>query len=66
MIARNELVAGDIDLFFSRNMDETVTHAGIYVGNFQFIHVSLSEGVTVSSLNDSYWGPRFSVAIRIL
>ncbi|MEL7565152.1 MAG: NlpC/P60 family protein [Dehalobacterium sp.] len=64
-VNRSLIKQGDI-VFFSANMDGNITHAGIYAGNFQFIHVSVSQGVTISSLNDSYWGPRFSVAIRIL
>lgn len=55
------------DLVFFRTVSSGVSHAGIYVGNNEFIHASSSRGVMISSINDPYyWGPRYIGAKRIL
>ena len=35
-------------------------------GEIKFIHASTSKGVTISSLNEKYWGARYRFAKRIL
>ena len=49
----NNLIKGDIILF---NMQNGFQHAGLYIGNDEFIHASSSQGITISSLS-SYWKP---------
>lgn len=58
------LSAGDL-LFFS-TYEAGPSHVGIYVGNSRFIHSGTSTGVTISYMYDSYWGPRYIGAKRIL
>jgi cell wall-associated NlpC family hydrolase len=53
---------GDIVFFDTRG---GASHAGIYVGNNEFIHAGASTGVTVSSMNSSYWAPRYMGAGEI-
>jgi cell wall-associated NlpC family hydrolase len=55
------------DLVFQQNTYQWgLSHVGIYIGNGQFINAANeSTGVTISSLWDSYWGPRYCTARRI-
>ena len=66
-VARNKLKPGDL-LFFSTNGRGRVSHAGIYLGDNQFIHSSSrrSGGVRIDSLGDSYWSKTFIEAKRAL
>lgn len=67
LVARSNLKPGDL-LFFSTNGRGRVSHAGIYLGDDQFIHSSSrrSGGVRVDSLGDRYWSKTFIEAKRAL
>lgn len=52
------------DLVFFETYTEGASHAGIYIGNDQFIHSGTSTGVTVSSLKTLYWSDRYLGAKR--
>ncbi len=66
-VARNKLKPGDL-LFFSTNGRGRVSHAGIYLGDNQFIHSSSrrSGGVRIDNLGDRYWSKTFIEAKRAL
>lgn len=49
---------GDI-VFFAGTYRAGISHMGIYLGNNQFIHAGTSTGVTITSLDDSYWKKHF-------
>jgi murein DD-endopeptidase / murein LD-carboxypeptidase len=54
-ISRDELKEGDLIFFNTRG---GVSHVGMYLQNNKFVHASTSEGVTITSLDDSYWSKR--------
>ncbi|MXP56110.1 bifunctional murein DD-endopeptidase/murein LD-carboxypeptidase [Pantoea sp. Mhis] len=62
-IKRNKLYPGDLVLFKMNNNDR---HIGIYLGNNHFLHVSTSNGVMISSLNNNYWKLHYRTARRLL
>lgn len=36
-----------------------MSHVGVYLGNDYFTHSSSSSGVTISSLNDTYYAKKY-------
>jgi len=68
LVSRNNLKPGDLLFFATNGRRGRVSHAGIYLGDDQFIHSSSrrSGGVRVDSLGDSYWSKTFIEAKRAL
>ena len=63
-----EMVPGDLVFFCdpSRSLGKACSHAGIYVGNGQFIHASSSKsGVIYSDLTSGYYHNYYVGAIRL-
>lgn len=54
------------DLLFFNTTGEPNSHVGIYLGDDLFAHASVSLGVTVSSLESSYYKKRYAGARRIV
>jgi cell wall-associated NlpC family hydrolase len=63
-ISKDELKFGDL-VFFNTTKRSFPGHVGIYLGEDQFVHASRSQGVTVSSLEDTYYKKRFVGARRV-
>ncbi len=62
-ISTTELQEGDL-LFFNTT-GRGVSHVGIYLGNNKFVHASVSRGVMVNDLFETYYLKRFIGAGRI-
>lgn len=63
-VSKADLQPGDL-VFFANTYKSGISHSGMYIGNNQFIGASSSKGVTIESMNHSYWGPKFSHAKRV-
>ncbi len=63
-VSKANLKAGDLVFFDTEG--NGVSHLGIYIGNNQFIHASTSKGISIASLDNTYWKPRYCGARRIL
>ena len=63
-VSKKNLKPGD--LVFFTTYESGASHVGIYAGNQKFWNATSSRGIMLSDLNDSYWGPRYYTARRIL
>lgn len=63
-VAKKDLREGD--LVFFNTSGQGVSHVGIYVGDNKFAHASTKRGVIISSLDESYYQPRYVGAKRIM
>lgn len=54
------------DLVFFDTTGEPASHVGIYLGDDLFAHASVSLGVTISSLESTYYRNRYNGARRII
>ncbi len=54
------------DLVFFNTTGESPSHVGIFIGDDLFAHASVSWGVTVSSLESSYYKKRYIGARRVV
>ncbi len=55
-IDREDLKEGDLVFFNTRG---GVSHVGVYLGNNYFVHSSVHSGVTISSLEETYYGKKY-------
>lgn len=62
IISKESLKPGDILFFRPRN---SVNHTAVYLGNSLFINASSSQGVVLSSLENSYWKKYFKYGVRV-
>jgi cell wall-associated NlpC family hydrolase len=62
-VKRSELRPGDVVFFRDRG---TIDHSGIYMGGNYFIHSATSVGISYSTLDAPYFGPRYAGARRMI
>ena len=58
-----ELQAGDLVFFKPPTYPR---HVGIYLGGSEFVHASKNKGVTLSRIDETYWGKYYWTARRII
>ena len=59
---KDDMLEGDLVFFNTRG---GVSHVGVYLGDGYFVHSSSSAGVTINSLNESYYSRKFIGGGRI-
>jgi len=66
-IGRDQLTAGDLVFFKTRQHESHPTHVGIFIGNDEFIHASALKkgGVRIDALSSDFYDRRFIGATRI-
>ncbi|PWW00708.1 cell wall-associated NlpC family hydrolase [Paenibacillus cellulosilyticus] len=64
-VDKGYLSKGDL-VFFSSDSSSTVAHVAIYAGNNKILHASTSSGVTISSLDSTYWSKNYITARRVI
>lgn len=66
-VAKDDLIAGDLVFFdTSGGNNGAISHVGIYIGDGNIVHASVSRGVVVDKLDSTYYKPRYVTARRIL
>ena len=64
-VALSDIKIGDL-LFFDTNSNGRVSHVGIYLGDKNFAHSSISKGVTINKINEKYYKRTFIGARRMV
>ncbi len=62
-VSFEKLRAGDLVFFRPPSYPR---HVGIYLGGSEFVHASKTKGVTISKIDQYYWGKYYWTARRIL
>ena len=62
-VSFEDLRAGDLVFFQPPSYPR---HVGIYLGGSEFVHASKNKGVTLSKIDNVYWGKYYWTARRIL
>ncbi|ABV39067.1 NLP/P60 protein [Shewanella sediminis HAW-EB3] len=61
-VSKDRLNAGDL-VFFKTGW--TTRHVGIYLSDSKFLHASTSQGVMISTLENSYWKRKYWLSRRL-
>ena len=68
-IPLSQAEVGDLLFFKTTRKRNRISHVGIVVGvgdEVKFIHASVSQGITVSSLSENYWQKAYAKTSRVL
>ncbi|RJS62407.1 hypothetical protein CJ483_22125 [Bacillus sp. PK3_68] len=64
-VAKSDLQPGDL-IFYKNTYKKGISHVGVYAGNNMVLNATTSKGVRLVSMDNSYWGPRYAGAKRVL
>ncbi|OMP65697.1 C40 family peptidase [Domibacillus epiphyticus] len=64
-VAKSDLQLGDL-VFYANTYKPGISHVGVYAGENMVLNATSSNGIALVSMNDSYWGPRYAGAKRVI
>jgi LysM repeat protein len=64
-VSKANLQPGDL-VFFGVNVPGVVSHVGFYMGDNQFISATSSSGISIVSMDNSYWSKYYMGAKRVI
>lgn len=62
-ISKESLKEGDLVFFKIRS--KRISHVGVYLSDGKFVHASVSRGVVISDIEDTYWSRYYAGAGRM-
>jgi len=65
-VAKSNLKKGDLVFFKVARTGNKIGHVGVYVGSNKMLHTYGGPGVTISSMNTTYWKSHYVTARRVL
>ena len=63
-VSRKNLRPGDL-VFFSMESRGAISHVGFYMGHNKFISATMTKGVWIYRMDNSYWAPHYMGAKRV-
>ncbi|OMP66612.1 C40 family peptidase [Domibacillus epiphyticus] len=64
-VSKSNLQPGDL-IFYANTYKPGISHVGVYAGGNMVLNATSSKGIALVSMNDSYWGPKYAGAKRIV
>lgn len=64
-VSKSDLEVGDL-VFFKNTYKAGISHVGVYAGGNMVLNATSSQGIALVSLSNSYWGPRYAGAKRVI
>ncbi|OLN24246.1 hypothetical protein BTO30_01630 [Domibacillus antri] len=64
-VSKSNLQPGDL-IFYANTYKPGISHVGVYAGGNIVLNATSSSGITLVSMNDSYWGSKYAGAKRVI
>ena len=58
-----KLQEGELIFFYGKTNE--ISHVGVYLDNYYFVHASTTTGVRISSMKEEYWAQHFAGVGRV-
>lgn len=64
-VSKSDLQPGDL-IFYANTYKAGISHVGVYAGGNMVLNATSSQGIALVSMNNSYWGPKYAGAKRVI